>query len=136
MLFKHKNSHKTEFKIDLGDLRNEKERLSSFLQSKLKVSVTPVGKKLIVNSEKLSAQKLHRIVTKFFYRRNLNSTYWVSIKGKMVKINRFKGKTKKKEKHNPAPNTITKLGIMKHSIKCIRLFIASSVYYSIYFTGK
>ena len=99
MLFKHKNRRQIEFQVDLGDLRNEKERLSSFLQSKLKVSVTLVGKKLTVNSEKLSAQELHRVVTKFVYHYNLNSTYWVSIEGKMVKINRFKGKTKKKEKH-------------------------------------
>jgi hypothetical protein len=82
----------------LGDLQNEKEHLSSFLQSKLKVSVTPAGNKLIVNSEKLSAQELHHVVTKFVYHRNFNRTHWVSIEGTTVKINRFKGKAKKNEK--------------------------------------
>lgn len=98
MLFKHKKSRIIHFQVDLGDMRDEKERLSNFLQSKLKVSVTPSGKKLTVNSENLSIKELHRIVTKFVYRRHLNSTYWVSIEGKKVKINRFKGKPKKKEK--------------------------------------
>ena len=88
-----------ELRVDLGDLQNEKEHLSSFLQSNLKVTVVPVGNKLAVNSEKLSAQELQRAVTKFVYHQNFNNTHWVSIEGKTVKINRFKGTTKKKEKH-------------------------------------
>ena len=95
MRFRHKN----RLQVDLGDLQNEKEHLSSFLQSKLKVSVTPVGNKLTVNSEKLSAQELHRLVTKFVYRRNFNNTHGVSIEGTTVKIIRFKGKAKKNKKH-------------------------------------
>ena len=98
LLFRHKNRDQTELQVDLGDLKNEKEQMSSFLQSKLKVSVTLVGDKLIVNSEKLSVQELHRVVTKFVYHRNFNSTHWVSIERKSVKINRFKGKAKKNEK--------------------------------------
>ena len=98
LLFRHKKSHQTEFRVDLGDLRNEKEQLSSFLQSKLKVTVNQAGNKLAVNSEKLSIQDLHRVVNKFVYHRNLNSSHWVSIEGTTtVKINRFKG-TEKKEK--------------------------------------
>jgi phosphate starvation-inducible protein PhoH len=100
LFFRHKDSRQTEFQVDLGDLRNEKEQLSSFLQSKLKVAVNQAGNKLTVNSEKLSVQELHRAVTKFVYRRNLNSTHWASIEGTTVKINRFKGTAKKKEKHN------------------------------------
>ena len=102
MLFRHKN----RLQVDLGDLQNEKEHLFSFLQSKLKVSVTPVGNKLTVNSEKLSARELQHVVTKFVYRRKFNSTHWVSIKGTTVKINRFKGKAKKNEKHkkNTSPH--------------------------------
>lgn len=99
MLFRHKNIRQIELQVDLGDLQNEKEHLSSFLQSNLKVTVTPVGNKLTVNSEKLSAQELHRVVTKFVYHRNFNSTHWVSIEGTTVKINRFKGTAKKNEKH-------------------------------------
>ena len=88
-----------ELRVDLGDLQSEKERLSSFLQLKLKVNVVPVGDELSVKSEKLYAQELQRVVTKFVYHRSLNSTHWVSIEGSTVKINRFKGATKKKEKH-------------------------------------
>ena len=99
MFFGHKNRRQIELQVDLGDLQNEKEHLSSFLQSNLKVSVAPVGNKLTVNSEKLSAQELQRAVTKFVYHRNFNNTHWVSIEGTTVKINRFKGTTKKKEKH-------------------------------------
>jgi len=84
--------------VDLGDLQSEKEHLSSFLQLKLKVNVVPVGDKLSVKSEKLYAQELQRAVTKFVYQRNLNSTHWVSVEGSTVKINRFKGAAKKKEK--------------------------------------
>jgi hypothetical protein len=88
-----------ELRVDLGDLQNEKEHLSSFLQSNLKVPVVPVGNKLAVNSEKLSAQELQRAVTKFVYHKNFNNTHWVSIEGTTVKINRFKGTAKKTEKH-------------------------------------
>jgi hypothetical protein len=97
--FGHKNSHQIEFQVDLGDLQNEKEHLSSFLQSNLKVSVAPVENKLTVTSEKLSVQELQRVVTKFVYHRNFSNTHWVSIEGTTVKINRFKTTAKKTEKH-------------------------------------
>ena len=102
MRFRHKN----RLQVDLGDLQNEKEQLSNFLQSKLKVPVTPVGNKLTLNSEKLSAQELHRLVTKFVYRRNFNNTHGVSIEGTTVKINRFMRKAKKNKKHkkNTSPH--------------------------------
>ena len=90
--------HKTRLQIDLGDLQNEKEHLSSFLQSNLNVSVAPVGNKLILNSEKLSAWELKQVVEKYVYRHNFSRTHWVSVQDKTVKINRFKGTTKKKEK--------------------------------------
>jgi hypothetical protein len=99
LLFGHKNRGQLELQVDLGDLQNEKEHLSSFLQSKFKVSVAPVENKLTVNSERLSAQELQRVVTKFVYHRNFNSTHWVSVEGTTVKINTFKGTAKKTEKH-------------------------------------
>ena len=37
MLFKLKNRRQKELQVELGDLQNEKEHLSNFLQSKLKV---------------------------------------------------------------------------------------------------
>jgi hypothetical protein len=97
LLFRHEN--KVELQVDLGDLDNEKERLSSFLQSNLQVSVSSSSNKLTVISENLSLRKLQRVVTKFIYHRNLNLTHWVSVEGATVKINRFKGTAKKKEKH-------------------------------------
>ena len=94
-----------ELQVDLGDLKNEKEHLSSFLQLHLKVSVAADGgNKLRVNSEKLSLQELQHAVTKFVYRRNLNITHWVFANGTTVKINRFEGKEKKKEKHEKEPS--------------------------------
>ena len=101
MFFRHKNE--IEFQVDLGDLDSEKERLSSFLQSNLQVSVTWSKNKLTVISENLSVQELQRVVTKFIYHRDLNLTHWVSIEGTTVKINRFKGTAKKKEKHKKEP---------------------------------
>ena len=101
MFFRHKNE--IELQVDLGDLDSEKERLSSFLQSNLQVSVTSSKNKLTVISENLSVQELQRVVTKFIYHRDLNLTHWVSIEGTTVKINRFKGTAKKKEKHKKEP---------------------------------
>ncbi len=103
MLFGHKNRHQRKLQVDLGDLQNEKDHLTNFLQLHLKVSVSPVGNKLSVNSEKVSAQDLQHLVTKFVYRQNLNRTRWVSIEGATVKINRVKGIDKKKEKHEKEP---------------------------------
>ena len=97
LLFRHEN--KVERQVDLGDLDNEKEHLSSFLQSNLEGSVTSSNNKLTVISENLSVRKLQRMVTKFIYHRNLNLTHWVSVEGTTVKINRFEGTAKKKEKH-------------------------------------
>jgi hypothetical protein len=106
LLFRHKHRRQIELRVDLGDLRNEQEQLSNFLQSKLKVTVTKAGNKLTVKSEELSAQELHRVVNKFIYHCNLNSTHWVSIEGTTVKINRFKRKAekKKKQKKNTSPH--------------------------------
>jgi phosphate starvation-inducible protein PhoH len=98
LLFRHENSRQKKFQVELGDLQNEKEQLSSFLQSKLKVTVNQAGNKLTVKSEKLSVEELHHAVNKFVYHRNLNSTHYVSTEGTTVTINRFKGKAKKDEK--------------------------------------
>ena len=104
LLFRHKNKSNTQLQVDLGDLDNEKERLSSFLQSNLQVTVSSSqNNKLTVISENVSARELRRVVTKFVYHRNLNLTHWVSREGSTVKINRFKGTAKKKEKHKKEP---------------------------------
>ncbi len=99
MLFKHKNKSQPHLQVDLGDLQNERQRLSDFIQLHLKVSVSKEGDKLVVNSDKVNLQELQHTVNKFVYHRDLNGTYWVSAEGSIVKINRFKGKEKKKEHH-------------------------------------
>jgi hypothetical protein len=91
-------NHKNKLQVDLGDLQDEKEHLSSFLQSTLKVDATSSQNRLSVDSETLSPQELQRVVNKFVYRRHLNGTHWVSLEGSVVKIKEFK-KSKKPEKN-------------------------------------
>jgi hypothetical protein len=95
----------------LGELQDEREPLSSFLSSSLKVDVTSSGNKLLVDSEELSSQELERLVKKFVYHRNLNKMYWVALEGGAVKINKFKA-VKKPEKRNKEaiPPSIIKHG--------------------------
>ncbi len=114
LLFKHKSKSLVEFHVDLGDLQGEKEQLASFLQAHLKGAFVSAGNKLTVSSEKLSAQELQRVATKFVYHRNFNLTHWVSIEGTTVRINRFKNAVKKTEKHKknaPHKNAIQTWGI-------------------------
>jgi hypothetical protein len=94
LLFKHKSV----VKVDMADLDGEKENLANFLHSQLKLnsSITPKG--LELNLEDVPTYSLARMVNKFVYHKNLNSTHWVTVENNVVKINRSKG-TKKKEKH-------------------------------------
>ena len=99
---------KRKLKVDLGELKDERESLSSFLRSKLKVDVTSSGNKVLVDSENLSPQELKRMVNKFVYHRNLMNKYWVALESNVVKINKFKHaekKEKRKRKGTP-PSTI------------------------------
>ena len=100
---------KDKLQVDLGDLKNEKDHLTSFLRSTLKqAELTPEDNKVLVDSRHLTAEDLQRVVTKFVYRRNLNGTHWVSLEKETVKINRFKHPKKIKENKNPvAPAKIT-----------------------------
>ncbi len=98
MLFRNKNESK-KLQVDLGDLENEKEHLTSYLQQHLKVTVSEAKDKLAVDEDKVSLSDLHHAVKKYIYQRNLSATHFTTIEGSTVKINRFKGKDKKKEKH-------------------------------------
>jgi hypothetical protein len=91
--------------VDLGDFEGEKEKLVSFLNSKLKVNVTCSQNKVTVDSEKVSPDELEHAVTKFFYHQHLNQTYYASTNGNTVKINRFKNvkKPEKPRKHGTSP---------------------------------
>ena len=98
MLFRHSKEPQDKSYVDLGDLQNEKENMTNFLQSHLQITVYPVKDKLAVDSEKVSFFKLRHAVEKFVYHRGLNATHWVSTEGSTVKINRF-NRHEKKEKH-------------------------------------
>jgi hypothetical protein len=94
-------------KVDLGELKDECNALSIFLESKLKAKVTSMGNKLVVHSELLSPNKLKRLVNKFVYHKNLNHLYWVGLEGDVVKVNKFKHSTnKEKQKKGITPSTI------------------------------
>ena len=99
-------SHKSKLQIDLGDLQDQKEHLSSFLLATLKVEAASSQNKLALDSEKLSPQELQKVVNKFVYRQHLNGTHWVSIEGSVVKINKFKN-AKKPDKLNKNPRSPT-----------------------------
>jgi hypothetical protein len=105
LLFRRKN----KLKVDLGELQDEREHLSIFLRSSLKVDVTSNGNELLVDAEKLFPQELKATVNKFVYHRNLNNTYWVALQSGVVKINKFKGvkKHEKRKKEGPQPSIIT-----------------------------
>ena len=101
-------SSKKKLKVDLGELENERDALSSFLRSNLKVDVRSSGNKVFVDSEKLSTEELKRLVNKFVYRRNLNNRYWVALESGVVKINKFEGveKHEKRKMKATPPSTI------------------------------
>ncbi len=99
---------KKKLKVDLGELEDEREFLSSFLRSKLKVDVTSSGNKVLVDSENLSSKELKRLVNKFVYHRNLMNKYWVALQSGVVKINKFKRveKHKKRKEKGTPPSTV------------------------------
>ena len=98
---------KRKLKVDLGELKDECEALSSFLSSKLEADVTSRGNKIFVDTNTLSSGELKRLVNKFVYRKHLNHKYWVALEGDVVKVNKFKrSKKKEKEDKGTAPSTI------------------------------
>ncbi len=106
LLFGHKSS---KLQVDLGDLEGQSENLATFLRAHLKVDSVPKQNKLLIQPETTETAELQRVVTKFIYHQNLNVSHWVSVDGKTVKINRFKGvkkpdKTEKHEKKKNAPH--------------------------------
>jgi non-canonical (house-cleaning) NTP pyrophosphatase len=105
LLFRRKN----KLKVDLGEMQGEREQLSSFLRSSLKVDVTSSDNELLVDAEKSSTEELKAIVNRFVYHRNLNNTYWVALESGVVRINKFKGvkKQKKRMKEGTQPSIIT-----------------------------
>jgi len=98
---------KRKLTVDLGELKNGRELLSSFLSSKLKVDVSSRGNKLFVYSDSLSSSELKRLVNKFVYHHHLHHTYWVALEDDTVKIHKFKRAEKnEKQKNRIIPSTI------------------------------
>ena len=89
---------KKQLKVDLGELKNEKESLVSYLRAKLEGSVASSGTDVIVNSENLSAEELKRKVNKFVYKQELNNKYWVALEGEVVKVHKFKHHEEKRKR--------------------------------------
>lgn len=97
--------------VDLGELKNERESLSSFLRLKLKVNVSSKPGKILIKSETLSPQTLKRTVNKFIYRRNLMNRYWVALEKGVVRINKLKRPEKQKTpRKKGTPPSIIKHG--------------------------
>ena len=99
---------KKKLRVDVGDLMDEKESLSSYLRVALKVDVSCDSKGVLVDSEELSPEDLKKMVNKFVYHQRLNNKYWVALEGGIVRINKF-NEAKKPEKRNKeavAPSTI------------------------------
>jgi len=95
LLFKHKSF----VKVDMADLDGEKENLANFLLSHYKLNSSMTSKGLELNMDDVTIISLASMVNKFVYHKNLNSTHWVTVENNVVKINKFKGSNKKKEKH-------------------------------------
>ena len=95
MLFKHKSV----VKVDMADLDSEKTSLQNFLQTHHKLNSSITSKGLELNMDDVTVISLASMVNKFVYHKNLNSTHWVTVENNVVKINKFKGSNKKKEKH-------------------------------------
>ena len=100
-------SFRKKFRVDLGELTNEKERLSKFLRTRINTEVSSDDHALLVDAKNSSSQELHRLVNKFIYRQHLNNEYWTAVEGDTVRIHRFEGKKQeKKKKPGLAPSTI------------------------------
>jgi len=103
-------SGRKKLKVDLGELEDEKEPLSSFMRKSLNEKVAFDGHNLLIDSEKLSIQELKVLVNKFIYHRHLSNEYWVAVEGGVVKIRRFKEKKSEKRKRPAAPPSTIKHG--------------------------
>ena len=94
-------------KVHMADLNGEKENLANFLRSQFRLNSSITSEGLQLNMEDVSTYELARKINKFVYRKNLNSTHWVTVQNNVVRINRFRHQKKAKEnKHPLAPSTI------------------------------
>ena len=99
MLFKHK----TSVKVEMADLDSEKTNLAQFLSSQYKINSSVTSRGLELNTEDTQISSVMMMVKKFIHNKNLSSTHGVNAENNVVKIYRFKGTAKKKEKHEKSP---------------------------------
>ncbi len=93
-------------KIDVSELKDERENLSEFLAAKISVSVVSKGTTLLFDKEELSARNLKTFVKKFLHVRNLSESYRVVEEEKTIRIVRRKSKGKhgtEKKGTTPSP---------------------------------
>ena len=96
-----------KLKVDCVELEGEREHLSGFLRKSLNVEVVFDDHNLLVDSEKLSAQELKVLVSKFIYHQHLNNRYWAALEGGGVRIHKFEEKkSEKRKKPATTPSTI------------------------------
>jgi hypothetical protein len=72
-------------KVDIGDLKGEKENLANFLHTQFSLDPSITTKGLKLNTEDGSARALTGMVNKFVYRKNLNRAYWVAAENTLLK---------------------------------------------------
>ncbi len=91
--------------IDITDFNDDKDKLTSFLNARLKTNATHTENHVNVNSDNVTPTELEHVVTKFLYHQHLNQTYYATISGATVKIHMFKNakKTEKPRKHGTSP---------------------------------
>ena len=99
------------FKVDIGDLENEKENLANFLRSQFRLNSSITRKGLELKLEDGSASTVTRMINKFVYHKTLNRTHYVTAEKNVVRITRFR---KKKENRWGA---LTKIFGLKQSQK-------------------
>jgi hypothetical protein len=88
----------------LGELENEHQSLSAFLESKIQGSITVKKKVLILDSKEKTVppREVKILVKRFLYHKGLSKTYRVTEEHEAIKITKREHKERKdKEKHTP-----------------------------------
>jgi len=102
---------KKKLKVNIRELKGERELLSDFLRSKLRIDITASENELLIDSENLLPEDLKRFVNKFIYHRGLMNKYWVALTGNVVKVKKLKhSKKHEKEKGKGTPPSTIKHG--------------------------
>jgi adenylate kinase family enzyme len=82
----------------MGDLESEIRNLSTYIESRIPVSITIKGKALVIDSgkEKPSARNVKALVKRFLHHKGLTESYKVSEEKEVVRITKRKQRNKRK----------------------------------------